>query len=92
MEVHPIFTVAMLEPAPPGPEPYERPIPEQPDSVHIEGDTDEYKSWEIEEVDKQEDCSQGRWVFLDNTLYDGKNLDQNGIHGDHWLNSRMRWS
>ena len=48
--VHPVVSVAMLEPAP-GLDPFGRPIPEQPDSVHVEGDTASHKSWEVERHD-----------------------------------------
>ena len=38
--IYPVITVAMLEPAPaPGTDPFGRPTSEQPDSVHVEGDT-----------------------------------------------------
>ena len=47
--VHPVFTVAQLEPWPDG-DPYQRPLPDKPDSVHVEGDTAEYKSYEIESL------------------------------------------
>ena len=62
--VNPVITVAMLEPAPinEGPDPYERPMPEQPDSVYVEGDTNTHKSWEVERiVDKQGDRYLVRW-------------------------------
>lgn len=62
--VNPVITVAMLEPAPinEGPDPYERPLPEQPDSVHVEGDTATSKSWEVDRlVDKRGDRYLLRW-------------------------------
>ena len=61
--VHPVFTVAMLEPAPtPGSDLYERPLPEQPESVHVEGDTDTHKSWVVERIiDKEGDRYLVRW-------------------------------
>ena len=49
--VHPVFTIAMLEPAPiPGSDPFGRPTPEQPDAVYVEGDTEAQKSWEVERI------------------------------------------
>ena len=59
--IHPVVSVTMLEPMP-GPDPYERPVPEEPDSVYVEGDTDAYKSWEVEKVlDKEGDRYLVRW-------------------------------
>ena len=49
--IHPVFTIAQLEPGPPPSEdPFRRPRPDHPDSVHVEGDTDQYKSWELERL------------------------------------------
>ena len=47
--VHPVFSIAPLEPWP-GHDPFQRPVPDQPDSVHVEGDTEEYKSYELESL------------------------------------------
>ena len=38
--VHPVFSIAMLEPTPSGLDPYERSSPEQSNSVYVEGDTE----------------------------------------------------
>ena len=41
---------------------FKRPVSEQPNFVHIEGDTDAYKSWEVDRiVDKQGDRYLIRW-------------------------------
>ena len=46
-----VFTVAQLEPAPdPDMDPYDRPWPDQPDSVFVEGDTDTMKSYDVERL------------------------------------------
>ena len=61
--VHPVFSIAMLEPSPaPGSDPYERPVPAHPDSIHVEGDTATHKSWEVERiVDRRGDRYLLRW-------------------------------
>ena len=59
-KIHPVITVAMLEPAPQGPDPYERPLPDRPDSVYVEGDNDEYKSWEIQRLLNRRVTRRGR--------------------------------
>ena len=59
--VHPVFSIAQLEPAPaPGSDPYGRPVPDQPGSVYVEGDTDEYKSWEVERILNKRVIRKGR--------------------------------
>lgn len=45
--VHPVFSIAQLEPWP-GIDPYQRPLPDKPDSVFVEGDTPEFKSYEVQ--------------------------------------------
>ena len=60
-KVHPVFSVAMLEPMP-GSDLYERPVPDQPDSIHVEGDTATQKLWEVENiVGKEGDRYLVRW-------------------------------
>lgn len=50
--VHPVFTIAQLEPCPnPDQDPFQRSVqPRQPDSVFVEGDTDAVKSYEIDRI------------------------------------------
>jgi len=48
--MHPVFSIAHLEPAPLGKDPFERPLPEQPDSVYVDGDDEFNKSYEIERI------------------------------------------
>ena len=60
--IHPVISIAMLEPTPSGEDPFNRPVPEQPDSVYVEGDTETNKSWEVERiVDKQGEKYLVRW-------------------------------
>ena len=60
--VHPVFTIAMLEPSPEGSDPFQRPAPSQPDSIYVEGDTEAHKSWEVERIiDKNGDRYLVRW-------------------------------
>ena len=48
-KVHPVFTIAQLEPAPdPAADSYDRPRPDHPDSVFVEGDTDTMKSYLVD--------------------------------------------
>lgn len=47
--VHPVFSVAQLEPWP-GIDSFDRPLSQKPDSVFVEGDTDEYKFYEIDRL------------------------------------------
>ena len=54
--IHPVISVAQLEPGPrpEEPDPYNRPRPTHPASVEVEGDTPEYQSYEVEkQVDKR---------------------------------------
>ena len=47
--IHPVFSVAQLEPAPnPSEYPFHRPRSQQPPSVFVEDDTDKHKSFEID--------------------------------------------
>ena len=48
--VHPVFSLAQLEPCPAGPDPFKRPVPDHPESVFVEGDTQEAKSYEVERL------------------------------------------
>jgi hypothetical protein len=58
--VHPVFTIAQLEPAPHDQDPFTRPQPSQPSSVSVEGDTETYKSWEIERLLDKRTIRKGR--------------------------------
>ena len=59
--IHPVFTVAQLEPAPdPNMDPYDRPRPDQPDSVFVEGDTDTMKSYDVERLLNKRVIRKGR--------------------------------
>jgi hypothetical protein len=49
MKIHPVISVAQLEPAPVGPDPYDRPKPDHPPSVET-GSSDDWESWEIESL------------------------------------------
>ena len=47
--VHPVFSIAQLEPCPsPADDPFERPRPDEPPSVFVEGDTPNNKSYEVQ--------------------------------------------
>ncbi len=47
--IHPVFSVAQLEPAPsPTEDPFQRPRPQHPPSVFVKSDTDYHKSFKIE--------------------------------------------
>ena len=52
-KVHPVVSVAQLEPAPIDEDPYNRPRPDHPGSVEVEGDTEEWKSYEVEKMVKK---------------------------------------
>ena len=49
-KIHPVISISQLEPAPEGADPYNRPRPDHPGSVHVEGDTKEWVSYEIEKL------------------------------------------
>ena len=58
--IHPVLSVAQLEPAPSGPDPYQRPRPSHPDTVFVEGDTTRVKSYEIDSlINKRETARRG---------------------------------
>ena len=63
--IHPVFTIAQLEPCPPpSSDPFQRPRPDHPDSVHVDGDTDTYKSWELERLLNKRQVRVGRSATL----------------------------
>lgn len=58
-----MFTIAQLEPAPPpDADPFGRPQPDEPDSVFVEGDTDDFESFEVERVINKRIINKGRGV------------------------------
>ena len=85
--IHPVFTVAMLEPAP-FPDPFDRPRPDHPGSVFVEGDTDENQSYRVERLMNRRVIRRGRgysveylvrWVGYGpeyDTWYNIKDLDE----------------
>lgn len=61
--IHPVFTIAQLEPAPPpNADPFDRPRPDEPDSVFVEGDTEDFKSFEVERLINKRIITKGRGV------------------------------
>ena len=58
--VHPVISVAQLEPTPDGTDPYQRPRPDHPPSVETEGDTEHFKSYEVEKLVKKRVRKYGR--------------------------------
>ena len=59
--VHPVFTVAQLEPAPaPEADPFNRPRSDHPDSFFVEGDTETWKSSDIERLLNKRITRKGR--------------------------------
>ncbi len=59
--IHPVFSVAQLEPAPPPTEdPFGRPFLSNPPPVFVEGDTDNMKSFEIERLLNKRQIKKGK--------------------------------
>ena len=59
--IHPVFSIAQLEPVPnPKSDPYHRERPDEPPSIFVEGDTDEYKSYEIDRLINKRVITKGR--------------------------------
>jgi hypothetical protein len=53
-KIHPVVSVDHLEPAPLGSDPFDRTRPDHPPAVYVEGDDEEWTSYEIEKlVDKR---------------------------------------
>lgn len=48
--IHPVISVAQLEPCPSEEDPYHRPRPDYPESVEVEGDTDDWRSYTVERI------------------------------------------
>jgi len=50
-KIHPVISVAHLVPAPKSPDPFDRPVPDSQEPAEgIEGDDDEWKSYEVERI------------------------------------------
>ena len=63
--IHPVFTIAQLEPCPPpSSDPFQRPRPDHPDCVQVDGDIDIYKSWELERLLNKRQVRVGRSATL----------------------------
>lgn len=59
--IHPVLSVAQLEPAPPpADDPFARPFPSNPPPVFVEGDTDRLKSFEVERLLNKRRVKRGR--------------------------------
>lgn len=80
-KVHPVFTIAQLEPAP-GVDPFDRPRPDHPSSVFVEGDTDTLKSYVIDRLLNKRIIPKGRG-FATEYLVKWKGY---GPEHDRWYN------
>lgn len=85
--VHPVFTVAQLEPCPdPSTDPYThtrpQPRPDEPPSVFVEGDTETFKSYELERLLNKRVIKKGRG-FATEYLVKWKGY---GAEHDRWRN------
>ena len=64
--IHPVFSVAQLEPAPdPSKDPFHQPRPQQPPSVFVEGDSDKHKSFEIDRLLNKRTVRKGRGLAVE---------------------------
>lgn len=80
-KIHPVFSIAQLEPAP-GPDPHRRPRPTHPGSIFVEGDTKQWKSYEVQRILNKRTFRQGRgWT----TQYLIRWLGYGAEH-DKWYN------
>ena len=61
-QIHPVISIMQLEPAPKDADPYNRPRPDHPDAVEVEGtpNTSWEKSYEVEKLVKRRDRKYGR--------------------------------
>lgn len=60
-KIHPVFSIAQLEPAPaPAQDPFHRPRPDMPPAVFVDGETDTLKSFEIERLLNKQTVKKGR--------------------------------
>ena len=59
--IHPVFSMAQLEPAPPPAEdPFGRPFPSNPPPVFVEGNTDKVKSFKVERLLNKQQVRKGK--------------------------------
>lgn len=78
-KIHPVISVAQLSPAPQQEDPFHRPRPGNPEIVEEEGDTEEWKSYEVERVIDQRMTRYGR---KNNLEYLVKFKDMGNEHND----------
>lgn len=84
-KIHPVFSVAQLEPAPsPATDPFRRPYPTNPPPVFVDGDTDTFKSFQIERLLNKRTVRWGRGV---STKYLVRWLGY-GPEWDRWYNMK----
>ena len=76
--IHPVYTVAQLEPA--AADRYQRPRPDHPGSTFAEGDTNAYKSFEIERLLNKKTIRHGRGVVIQYLV----RWKENGPEWDRW--------
>ena len=62
--IHNVFAIDHLEPAASGEDPFSRPRPDLPGPVHVEGDTEYSKSYEIERLLDKRVTPTGRVKYL----------------------------
>ena len=81
--IHPVFSVAQLEPAPdPAKDPFQRLRPQHPPSVFVEGDTDRHKSFEIDRFLNKRTIRKGRGLAVEYLVC----LTGYGPEWDRWYN------
>lgn len=61
-KIHSVFSIAQLEPAP-NLDPFRRLRSTHPESVFVEGDTEEWKSYEVERIINKRTIKRGRRWF-----------------------------
>lgn len=67
-QMHPVFTIQQLEPAPLETDPFDRPRPDHPPSVFVEGDTELFKSYEIDRILNKRTVRKGRGIATEYLL------------------------
>ena len=64
--IHPVFSVVQLEPAPePSNDPFRRPRPHHPPAVFVDGDTDSFKSFEIDRLLNKRTIKRGKGLTVE---------------------------